>query len=572
MDEDFRKDEKSKPIRKILKINRKEEVSDSIKAETLGGRHEVRPLQENDRTYDEKVLLEHYKGKLDDEESLGKINRVQFDANPPKQYKGKYEAGTEPKDVYKGKYSADDVKPERHQSDSENSFETYNGRYSVENPPEETNEQLIRGIKKLSENAPTPKKKKSKVKSVKKTPEKSENIPKKRRKKKKYSMTDFLVKLVSISASVAIVGIMILNMPILKSSSGNVSIVNYVKNFQPLVQVEGELKKNTMDLQIDTEVVDVDFSDGLDLPQLVEGQYTVLFLGFDEEEFNTDVIWVCEFDIGHAKLNILQIPRDTCFPDYTNSPTGKFNSIYAMGQKYINPPIQRVVNAVQENFGIPIDAYITTGCNDIVSMVDLVGGIPITLDEEIMYEADKRIPAGDTVLSGEQAEWFVRFRWALAEGDIGRMKNQRRFMAAAMEKLFSIVNDEGRIKLYSYLKTIYDNEYIYTNMSLGDIGMLADFASTLSMENVQVNMVPGEGAKYNAPDGETYDIYSVHKLATLNMLNNYFRPYQKIMTSSDSAIVEYVTDYQTTAYDDTSDNLQDIGNGNADNSSFVYKD
>ncbi|MDE6798375.1 MAG: LytR family transcriptional regulator, partial [Ruminococcus sp.] len=162
-------------------------------------------------------------------------------------------------------------------------------------------------------------------------------------------------------------------------------------------------------------------------------------------------------------------------------------------------------------------------------------------------------------------------RWALAEGDIGRMKNQRRFMAAAMEKLFSIVNDEGRLQLYSYLKEIYNNEYIYTNMSLGDIGMLADFASTLSMEKVQVNMVPGEGAKYYAPDGQIYDIYSVHKLATLNMLNNYFRPYQKIMTSSDSSIVEYITDYQNPMYDDTSDNLQDISDGDADNSNFLLK-
>lgn len=226
---------------------------------------------------------------------------------------------------------------------------------------------------------------------------------------------------------------------------------------------------------------------------------------------------------------------------------------------------------MQENFGIPIDAYITTGCNDIVDMVNLVGGIPITLDEEIMYEADKVIPAGETILSGEQSEWFVRFRWALAEGDIGRMKNQRRFMAAAMEKLFSIVNDEGRVKLYSYLKEIYDNEYIYTNMSLGDIGMLADFASTLSMDNVQVNMVPGEAAKYTGSDGVTYDVYSVHKVATLNMLNNYFRPYQKLMTSSDSSIVEYVTNYQSTAYDDTSDNLQSISDGSAENSDFIYK-
>ncbi|MCM1358269.1 MAG: LCP family protein, partial [Prevotella sp.] len=435
----------------------------------------------------------------------------------------------------------------------------------------------IRGIKKLPETPPKKKKKKKPNNNNKKSV-RTEQVQKKREKKKnkkkrksRFSVNDFFVNLVSISASIAVIGVMILNMPILKSNGGNTSIINFVKDFQPLVQVEGELHRNTMDLQINNEIVDVDFSDGLDLPQLVEGQYSVLFLGFDEEEFNTDVIWVCQFDIGHARLNILQIPRDTCFPDYTDSPTGKFNSIYAMGERYVNPPIQRVVNAVQENFGIPIDAYITTGCHDIVDMVDLVGGIPITLDEEIMYEADKRIPAGDTVLSGEQAEWFVRFRWALAEGDIGRMKNQRRFMAAAMEKLFSIVNDEGRLQLYSYLKEIYDNEYIYTNMSLGDIGMLADFAATLSMENVQVNMVPGEGAKYYASDGEVYDIYSVHKLATLNMLNNYFRPYQKIMTSSDSSIVEYITDYQNPMYDDTSDNLQDISDGDADNSSLIFK-
>lgn len=570
------------PIRKISKVGKKNQNKSGRNKQVRepSGRYEAKPFRnEKVEKFEESPLQEHYKGKLDDEKALSEINRVQFEANPPKQYRGRYEAGPLPKDVYQGKYSSEtagEIRPQKY--DGEMSFETYNGRYAADVPDEET--EPVRSIKKLPELSESDRKKKAKTEKKKKkvskgNTETAEAVPqKKRRKKKKSSMTDFLVKLVSVSASVFIIGAMLLNMPIIKdtSSGENVSVINFVKNFQPLVHVEGQLKENTMDLQIDTEIVDVDFSDGLDLPQLVEGQYTVLFLGFDEEEFNTDVIWVCQFDIGHAKLNILQIPRDTCLPDYTSSPTGKFNSIYAMGEKYINPPIQRVVNAVQENFGIPVDAYITTSCNDIEDMVDLVGGIPITLDEEVIYEADKRIPAGETVLSGEQAEWFVRFRWALAEGDIGRMKNQRRFMAAAMEKLFSIVNDEGRVKLYSYLKTIYDNEYIYTNMSLGDVGMLADFASTLSMENVQVNMVPGEGAKYEAPDGEVYDIYSVHKLATLNMLNNYFRPYQSIMTSSDSSLVEYVTDYQNTAYDDTSDNLQDISSGEADNSSFIYKD
>ena len=584
MDEDLIKNE---PIRKISQIddnkNRKNKKNQK-QTNSTGGKYEVRPLESQERErFEPELTKEHYKSRYNEKE-LGEINKIQFDANPPKSYKGKYEKGVVTKDVYNGRYSSDGKKPESHAIEG-SSFETYNGRYSADSPENESDtDKRIRGIKKLPETPPEKKKKKpkknKKTKSETEVKNKKSDNPEQVRKKRKknknkkknrISFRDFAVNVLSISASIVLTGFMILNMPILKSDDGNTSIINFVKNFQPLVQVEGELRHNTMDLQINNEIVDVDFSDGLDLPQLVEGQYSVLFLGFDEEEFNTDVIWVCQFDIGHNALNILQIPRDTCLPDYTSSPTGKFNSIYAMGERYITPPIQRVVNAVQENFGIPIDAYITTGCHDIVDMVNLVGGIPISLDEEIMYEADKRIPAGDTILSGEQAEWFVRFRWALAEGDIGRMKNQRRFMAAAMEKLFSIVNDEGRLQLYSYLKEIYNNEYIYTNMSLGDIGMLADFASTLSMEKVQVNMVPGEGAKYYAPDGQIYDIYSVHKLATLNMLNNYFRPYQKIMTSSDSSIVEYITDYQNPMYDDTSDNLQDISDGDADNSNFLLK-
>ncbi|MBR2283224.1 MAG: LCP family protein [Ruminococcus sp.] len=349
-------------------------------------------------------------------------------------------------------------------------------------------------------------------------------------------------------------------MPVLRQngSDKNVSLMYMIKHYQPLDK-EGPLQENTMELNISSEMLD-SFNDGLDLPQLIEGQYSVLLLGFDEDEFNTDVMWVLEFDIGHGKLNILQIPRDCCLPDYTTSPTGKINSVYTMGSFTNLTPIQRVVSAVEENFGIPIDAYVTTACFDIVDMVDLIGGIPIHLDNEIVYEADKIIPAGDIVLSGEQAEWFIRFRHDWLEGDIGRMQNQRRFMAAAMNKLQSIVNDEGRLKLYSYLKKIYDNEYLYTNLSLEDMSMVADFASTLSMDDVIVNMVPGEGALYYAPDENTYNVYSVHKQATLDMLNQYYRPYQKDMIKWDSSIQELITDYEYYGYDDTLETLDDLEN------------
>ena len=376
--------------------------------------------------------------------------------------------------------------------------------------------------------------------------------------KKRISAKDVIIKTVSVLTSLAVICMLVLNMPIFvdKNTGGNVSLVYLFKHAQPMAK-EGQLKKEDVELNLNTEVVTPEFNDGLDLPQLVEGQYSILFLGFDEEELNSDVMWVVQFDIGNGAMNILQIPRDCCLPDYTSSVTKKFNSIYSCGDPN-KIPIQRVVDAVQENFGIPIDAYITTACFDIVRMVDIIGGIPIHLDNEIIYEADKIIPAGDVVLDGQQAEWFVRFRHEWLQGDIGRMQNQRRFMAAAMMKLFNIVEDEGRIKLYSYIKQIKDEELIYTDLSIDDMGKVADFASTLSMDNVHVNMVPGEDAWFYAEDGEKYSVYSVHKQETIDMLNEYFRPYQVDMNEDSTTIVELVLDHSYAVYDDTGTSFEEL--------------
>ena len=391
-----------------------------------------------------------------------------------------------------------------------------------------------------------------------------QNIPenkKIRKKKNSFSFKDLLIKILAVVSSVIIIFALVINMPIVvdTENGGNISLLNLLKNQKPAAK-EGELNKSDIiqNLNIDNDAVPEDFDDGLDLPQLVEGQYSVLFLGFEPDEYNTDIMWIFQFDIGHGGLNILQIPRDTCLPDYTSSVTKKFNSIYTMGNPDVQPPIQRVVDAVQENFGIPIDAYVTTTCDDIVDIIDIIGGVPIHIDNEIVFEPDKIIPEGDVLLDGNQSVWFIRFRREWVQGDIGRMQNQRRFMAAAMSKLSNIIEDEGRLKLYSYIKEIYDNDLLYTDLSIGDMSKIADFASTISMENAQVNMVPGEDAKFWAADGNVYSVYSVHKQETIDLLNEYYRPYQRKMTESDTSIVELITEHQYETYDDMGASLDDI--------------
>ncbi len=546
-----KKDKKAGNKNDIKKKKKRSAVGRKVnETETYHGRYEAEPDEEKGGYVRETAA---YRGKYaadnsSDNREFGPVT-ITNDDEEGLQYR------TDGADFYRAKHKAGSLRP---------AAEMEAVRDDEEEVSDTASEVIARSLRKADEMVAQERRRNSEQRpkqGAKKRSSKGKNGNKKR--KKSRTSNDTWIKSGSIILSLVMVLVMMLNMPILWYKKAGqpderVSVIQYFKRWQPTVEIEGQLQQNTMDLKINTDVIQDDYTDGLDLPQLVEGQYSVLFVGFDESEQLTDVVWVCQFDIGNGQLNILQIPRDLAVPDYTNSVTCKFNSIYTEGDRYITPPIQRVVNAVQENFGIPIDAYITTACFDIADMVDLVGGIQMHVENEIMYEADKIIPEGDVTLSGEQAEWFVRFRREWSEGDIGRMKNQRKFMAAAMQKLLSIVKDEGRIKLYSYLNQVYKNQWIATDMSLEDLSKLVDFASTLTMDTVRVNMVPGEGANYQAEDGMEYSFYSVHKYATITMLNQYYRPYQQKLKLDDVALVEYVKDYENRAYDDTGATLNEV--------------
>lgn len=293
--------------------------------------------------------------------------------------------------------------------------------------------------------------------------------------------------------------------------------------------------------------------DGLDLPQYIEGQYTVLCLGMDEEGLNTDIMMLCVFDLNAARINILQIPRD-CYvgPEYTNADTGKINSVYSEGVCYGSDGINKVVTCVRDMFGIPVDSYIAIKCTDVPPVVEAMGGIPINIPYDIIYEADKIIYKGEQVLNGEQSEWFVRFRHDYLEGDVARIRAQRIFLAAGMQK----VKDLGTLKVL----TIYPKlkQYLMSDLDMSEIGMICDFAQTVPMENVTVRMVPGEDL--SPGDVNEYYGYSIHEQETVDMLNEYFRPYQENLYTDDLNLLE--VKHTATYYDDDSSNFGDIASGN----------
>ena len=366
------------------------------------------------------------------------------------------------------------------------------------------------------------------------------------KKKRKSSVQEKIIIAVSIIVGIIIIAVMVLNIPIIAVSktdkSGGtyteyISIINWVKSRRPMVGVEGELSKDTNSYELNSNAGEIDDKRDFTNDQIIEGQFTVLCLGFDETRSNSDVIMLFHFDIINDKINILQIPRDSFVPDFTNSETGKINSVYTLGDENLIP-IQRVVDAVRDTFGIPIDRYITTGCDDIVDMVDIIGGIPINLPEQVIYSYDKVLYPGEQVLNGEQAELFVRARKGYNEGDIGRVKAQRIFLAAAMEKAL----DLGPIQLTKFLTEVYNKGYIGTDLTLQEMSILSDFGSSNDLDDVTVHMVPGEATYYG-----DYSVWSIHKNATIDVINEYFRPYQPELSYDSLSITELIeSDYYNT--------------------------
>lgn len=380
-----------------------------------------------------------------------------------------------------------------------------------------------------------------------------------KKKRKKMTPKELGIVIGSIILALVLIVMMVLHAPYLKDADGQPISLWDKLIYQPILnEQEGDLSSKSNESYVTKSEVNSERNDGLDLNQRIEGQFTILFHGFDESRSNADVNMLVMFDIAGNKIQILQIPRDTFVPDYTSFAAGKFNSVYTMGDPDLSQ-IQRTVDCIEETFQIPIDSYVTTACTDIVDIVDLIGGVEIDMPYTINYEPGKTIYQGPQTLSGQKAEWMLRYRHGYNEGDIGRMQAQRIFLAAAMKK----VADTGTITMMGYMKEIYDKKLIATDLTLDEMSKLSDFAIAIGMENIHMYLLPGEGYNYY-PEGSSkyYSVWAIHKAEVINLLNQHFRPY--LERAYELPITELVKpeDYKTDAYDNNQTDLQNVYNGN----------
>lgn len=155
----------------------------------------------------------------------------------------------------------------------------------------------------------------------------------------------------------------------------------------------------------------------------------------------TDSIMVLSIDQTSKDVAMISLPRD--LKTTTCTATSKINELYYCENKNNNNEIggaNKLRDRVDSILGIEIQYYAHINWMSLIQIVDAIGGVTVTVDDDINDDWTKTyIKAGVPVtLNGEQALGLARARHGTANGDFTRGDSQQKIMIAIKDKISSM--------------------------------------------------------------------------------------------------------------------------------------
>jgi len=245
-----------------------------------------------------------------------------------------------------------------------------------------------------------------------------------------------------------------------------------------------------------------------------KNRINILFLGLDFRDWEkgetprTDTMILASYDPVTGQASTLTIPRDL----WVNIPGfdfGKINTAYYLGEVYHLPGggPSLAMKTVSDFLGVPIDYYVQLDFNTFIKLIDLIGGVIITPDQDVKLERighpewQEFLKAGQTVtLDGALTLSYARDRYT-EKDDFDRSRRQQQVILAIRNRLLQFNNLP---KLISKAPALY-NEFssgIKTNLDLQQIIQLGSAVVNLPKENLhQSSISPAEVQIGTSPDG-----------------------------------------------------------------------
>jgi LCP family protein required for cell wall assembly len=202
---------------------------------------------------------------------------------------------------------------------------------------------------------------------------------------------------------------------------------------------------------------------GKDGPVTTAGKpMNILIVGTDTREGKGNTGYGDKGSVGHADTNLLfhvsadrsnatvmSIPRDliTDIPDcevtekdgskkiIPGQQNVRFNT--SLGQEGRTPAC--TVKTAEKITGLSINHFLMADFNAVKDLSTAVGGVPVCLKHAVHdSKSHLNLPAGHSVVKGEQALAFVRTRHSIGFGsDLSRIQMQQEFLSSLLRKLKS---------------------------------------------------------------------------------------------------------------------------------------
>jgi LCP family protein required for cell wall assembly len=260
---------------------------------------------------------------------------------------------------------------------------------------------------------------------------------------------------------------------------------------------------------------------------LTKAQEHSLHVGHDAGQ-RSDTMILLHIPSGSGKADMVSLPRDSYVTIPAHCANGSLPVRHHCATGQVLPAQKNKLNAayseggakltiatIEHNTHVRIDHYIEINFLGFVNMVNKLGGVPVcnakAINDPIVRSSTGQysgsgleLPAGTTTLKGPQALEYVRAReFDPAQGDLGRIERQQKFMAAMLNKAESTGVLLDLPKLYGFLKSVASSLTVDKGLGTSQMFRLARRLHSMSPKNVNLLTVPLSNTALATPVGSS---------------------------------------------------------------------
>lgn len=199
-----------------------------------------------------------------------------------------------------------------------------------------------------------------------------------------------------------------------------------------------------------------------------------------------------------VKEFILREIAGECVLVPTGATSQEFNGMITISDtaKFIWENIEKVdsleemIRMVLDTYDLDIQNYITISFDDLVNVIDEIGGVTVFIsEEEAAYYRENGMPdiqAGDVTLTGAQALAHARNR--TLGNDFERTRRQRSVMYGIYRKIMEKKDPSALLPLINYAVN-----HVKTNMSVSEMYSMAKDVLSVDDLKMQQTCIPQDG-------------------------------------------------------------------------------